>query len=94
MRPSLPIASFLSIVAIFDNLIIESFLRPFSNEGESFIPVLSAHFICVEMNETVISRSLATKTSAGLFLLPVRSVKGNGISMISPFFIYIVPLDR
>ena len=85
--PSLPIASSVSIVASFERRTTDSILSPFSFVGFKSTSVSSFHLSCVEIKANVTSISPLTRTSAGLFLLPDKSVKGNGISTISPFFI-------
>jgi hypothetical protein len=87
--PNRPKTSSLSSVASLESLITESRLSPLSGEGFSKMSFSSFHLICVEMKASVTSVSPLASTKAGLFLLPDKPVKGNGISTISPLVIGI-----
>jgi len=86
-------ASVLSRVTSLASRIMDSALSPFSFVGLSSISVSSFYLSCVEIKARVISVSLLISTNAGLFLVPDKSVNGNGISTISPFFINISVSD-
>jgi hypothetical protein len=67
------------------------------NEEESFrggysssLNILTRFLSILELTRPLIGYQV----SAGLFFIPERSVKGNGISTMSPLFIYISPLGR
>jgi len=46
------------------------------------------------IKEIVTSKSVLHRTTAGLILLPFKSVNGNGIKTMVPFFINTLPLNR
>jgi hypothetical protein len=87
--PILSIQRDLSIVTIFDNLMIDFFLSPFIKEGISSISVVSFHFICVVIKLIVKSSLLSINTIAGRIYEPDKFVNGNGIITISPFIIQL-----
>ncbi|MCK9271604.1 MAG: hypothetical protein WC271_15890 [Bacteroidales bacterium] len=70
-------ASSLSMVAIFESLMSDSFLSPFLTEGFKTMSVSSFHFSCVEIKAKVKSISPSTSTRADRLVLPDKSVKGT-----------------
>jgi len=85
--PNRPFDNFLSIVANFRVLNRDSFLSPLVLLGWSLRSVSSCHLFCVVIKQTVKSSPVSARITAGLNLLPERSVKGKVINTISPLAI-------
>lgn len=85
--PKSPFASDLSKVSILLVLTIESTFSPFVRLACKWTSVDSALWVWLVIKHTVISNFDDARISAGLNLVPVRSVKGKGINTISPFTI-------
>jgi hypothetical protein len=86
--PRRPMTKVLSSVANLLSLKSEDILRPFEMVGSMMTSHFSCHFVCVVTKATTTSISLETSTTAGLFLIPDKSVKGKGTKTISPFVIH------
>ena len=86
-EPILPKTIVLSIVANLEGRMREGFLMPVLRSGCNSMSVGSFQPTWVVINATVTSAEATANIGAGRSFVPERSVNGNGIRTISPFFI-------
>ncbi len=85
--PKRPLTNVLSSVAIFAVLIRDCLTIQLLRLGEINTSNGSCHWVCEVIKQTVTSRLVSARITAGLSLLPLKFVKGNVMSKTSPFAI-------
>ena len=85
--PNSPLANDFSNVAILLVLIKDDFLSPLTGVGKICMSVISFQCIWVVIKQTVMSYIVSAIITAGLNLLPLKSVNGKVIRTMSPLAI-------
>ena len=92
--PNSPSTKVESIVAILPTRIKDGTFNPLLAEGKTKTSLYVLHLNDEVIKLIVTSNPLLFNTTAGLILLPLKSVKGNGINIVLPFFMKTSPLNR